>query len=896
MDNLSKAIEALFVKIDGDEILQKAGFLQITNNKRVDKFEHLDTEIKESEIINRLLKVDNENSIAQIMMIDQIIQDKWMLPADSCLNLKFHSSDSVFNMLLHFSSECLMLRDGEPVCRYEYLLRWHILSSNIGEDILTTSYLASHDFHWSQEHKSFDWDAFIGHDCKEINELFEKPMAELHMHLKGSSYNFDLSWLCMMNHIGTMQKNFEKNHVDHQYKDIDDHLFEKMKRAAAIRYYLAGAVGCIPQNFTLSQLDDELNNSNVEIFKEKHHTDSLEIVCLHDKIAQRYKQTREMVKKQFSELMVKQNQQKVLEDDDILDYIPISHYAYEPIENKALSTERKFLYSVFKVIYADDKGEKKDIATLFYAYLTYKNYFRREVLQLNNRVGFDNFSSYEEKKTDYLLDSYKRVLYKAAIEGFLEKGKEERKKPDIRFMEVRITPKDSVEKIVNSLKDICKEIDDDHNDYYDFIFHFIKKRDEPIFGHRYRHEELRKEIKSQAYAIYRFRNDREQWGKDSLVGKVVGLDAANSEISCRPEVFAQAFRFLRGHELQSKDDLDDYPRDLNITYHVGEDFLEMVDGLRAVEEALIFLNLTNGDRLGHALVLGTDVKSYYVKRYNIINSTKQVILDNLAWLHHKCIRLMGYIPLCGWLEMMFLEYFNDIYICTQKPRQNIIDSFFNENEHEELSDNIDDYYLSWLLRGDSPTIGTDMDAENIRKQKATIDKQWCFAGFNHHFGTVAALRNEKARQLFDAYHSYKYVVRGNKADTLTIPSQYQEEFYTLLEKIQQNLLDKIERKHIAIECNPSSNFKIGEFGRYDEHPIFRFFNFGLSTPYPCHDIAVSINTDDQGVFSTSLEREYSLMALAAERNQSAEHKNSPRAIINWLDRVREMSIEQRFRN
>ena len=282
MDNLSKAIEALFVKMDGDEILQKAGFLQITNNKRVDKFVHLDTEIKESEIINRLLKVDNENSIAQIMMMDQIIQDKWMLPADSCLNLKFHSSDSVFNMLLHFSSECLMLRDGEPVCRYEYLLRWHILSSNIGEDILTTSYLASHDFHWSQEHKSFDWDAFIGHDCKEINELFEKPMAELHMHLKGSSYNFDLSWLCMMNHIGTMLKNFEKDHADHQYKDIDDHLFEKMKRAAAIRYYLAGAVGCIPQDFTLSQLDDELNNSDIDMFKEKHHIDSLEIVYLQD--------------------------------------------------------------------------------------------------------------------------------------------------------------------------------------------------------------------------------------------------------------------------------------------------------------------------------------------------------------------------------------------------------------------------------------------------------------------------------------------------------------------------------------------------------------------------------------------------------------------------------------
>lgn len=59
--------------------------------------------------------------------------------------------------------------------------------------------------------------------------------------------------------------------------------------------------------------------------------------------------------------------------------------------------------------------------------------------------------------------------------------------------------------------------------------------------------------------------------------------------------------------------------------------------------------------------------------------------------------------------------------------------------------------------------------------------------------------------------------------------------------------------------------------RYDEHLMFKFFNYGLLTPYLRHDIAVSINTDDQGVSSTSLDRVYSLIALAAERNQTKEH-------------------------
>lgn len=891
MENLSKVIKALFIKINGDEILGKAGFYHKDNQQSSDIL-HLDSGIQESEVVNKLLQVDNDSTIDQLSMLGQIIQFKWMSPDDSCMSLKYHLSDSVYNILLHFSSKCLIEKDAVPLCRYKTLLRWHLLTTLVGEDLLTTSFLASKDSHLKKERKNFDWNAFLGHDCKELNQLFEKPMVELHMHLKGSSYNVDLSWLCLMNHIGIMQKNFEEERPYQKYKAPDKNLYEKMKRAAAIRYYLAGAVGCFPQDYTSGQLHLNLMNDNRKDLKDVDNDLFNKVkIYLQDNIDKRRKRTQELSKEQFNIQKEKQHFKDELKDEDIVDYIQVSHYGYEPIENKVLASERKLMYLVFKAIYEDDKNERSDIATLFYAYLAYKNYFRNEVLQLNERVGFANFASYEERKTDYMLDTYDHLLYKAAIEAFLEKGKGKKDK-DKRFVEARIVPKDTIDGIEKTLEKICKEIDKTHEDNYDFIFHFIKKRDEPKDGKKYRHFKLREEIRKQAYAIYGFRYNR---GKHSLIGKIVGLDAANSEIFCRPEVYAQAFRFLRGHEIKTDDDIDEDPRDLNITYHVGEDFMDIADGLRAVEEALIFLNLRNGDRLGHALVLGTDVRDYYKKRYYSICASKHVLIDNLAWLHHKCIRLMGYTPLCGWIEMMFLKYFNEIYRSTQEKGRNIIDSFFNENEDDYLSDNIDDYYLSWLLRGNSPIIGIELDSESLKMLNSTIDKQWAYAGMNHHVCVESALRNENARELFDAYHSFKYAERGYNADTLTIPSSYLEEWNTLLEKIQQNLLDKIERKHIAIECNPSSNFKIGEMERYDEHPIVKFFNYGLSTPYSRHDIAVSINTDDQGVFSTSLEREYSLIALAIERNQTEEHKNSPRAIIDWLDRVREMSIEQKFK-
>lgn len=893
MDNLSKVIKALFIKINGDDILEKAGFYH-KDNKSNAEISHLDSEIQESELINKLLQVDNDSTIDQLSMLGQTVQFKWMASDDSCISMKFHKSDSIYNILLHFSSKCLIEKDSVPLCRYKDLLKWHMLTTLIGEDLLTVAFLASKDSHLNKERKNFDWNAFIGHTCKELNQLFEKPMVELHMHLKGSSYNVDLSWICMMNHIGIMQKCFEEKHSYQKFKTPDKKLYEKMKRAAAIRYYLAGAVGCIPQDYTSSQLNFDLKNGNREELKDKDKGlyDELKKNCLQDYINKRRKRAQELSKEQFNILKEKQHFEDELKEEDVVDYIQVSHYGKEPIENKVLGSERKFMYSVFKVIYEDDKNERSDIATLFYAYLAYKNYFRNEVLQLNERVGFANFASYEERKTDYMLDTYDHLLYKAAIEGFLEKGKGKKEK-DKRFVEARIVPKNTVEEIESTLEYISKKIAKTHEDHYDFIFHFIKKRDEPKYGKKYRHFSLRKEIREQAYAIYNFRYDNHE--KHQLIGKVVGLDAANSEIYCRPEVYAQAFRFLRGHEIKTDDDIDADPNDLNITYHVGEDFMDIADGLRAVEEALIFLNLRNGDRLGHALVLGTNVSTYYKKRDFSVCVSTQVLIDNLAWLHHKCIRLVGYTPLCGWLEIMFLKYFNEIYISKQKKGQDIIASFFNENDDDYLSYNIDDYYLSWLLRGNSPTIGTELDTKNLKKLNSTIDKQWAYAGMNHHLCAETALKNSNARQLFDAYHSFKYADRGYKADTLTIPLEYQEEWITLLEKIQQNLLDKIETKHIAIECNPSSNFKIGEMERYDEHPIVKFFNYGLSTPYPRHDIAVSINTDDQGVFSTSLEREYSLIALAIERNQTEEHHNSPRAIMDWLDRIREISIEQKFK-
>ena len=112
--------------------------------------------------------------------------------------------------------------------------------------------------------------------------------------------------------------------------------------------------------------------------------------------------------------------------------------------------------------------------------------------------------------------------------------------------------------------------------------------------------------------------------------------------------------------------------------------------------------------------------------------------------------------------------------------------------------------------------------------------------------------------------------------------------------------EMIAKRGIGIETNPSSNYMIGSFKRYDKHPITKWYNNGLTNDplllEQCPQIPVSINTDDQGVFSTYIENEYALMALALEkaRDENGNRIYNRTMVYQWLDRIREMGIEQSF--
>ena len=113
----------------------------------------------------------------------------------------------------------------------------------------------------------------------------------------------------------------------------------------------------------------------------------------------------------------------------------------------------------------------------------------------------------------------------------------------------------------------------------------------------------------------------------------VGLDVASDELSAPPRAFIRTYRELRrrlDHEAGSG---GSPPVRLGFTYHVGEDFRDLLTGIRHVDEAACLLDLREGDRLGHALALGWPPEDFYRRRASAFPTRGEHALDLLwSWI------------------------------------------------------------------------------------------------------------------------------------------------------------------------------------------------------------------------------------------------------------------------
>lgn len=821
MEALRKTLELIFLKEDPDEVIG-AGCLPI-------KYCREDVVLSSRELFSAL-------TLDQVEIILRQVDDVWMQKGSATMIKYVEGHPSIYNTILNFASAVMSPSSQAPLVKYDSLLRWQNVTNLLTEDLFTTSYLASKDAAFRRSRSRFDWKPCIDHDNTVLNSIFYKPMAELHSHLKGASLNFELNWLSLMNKPWQRDAEFKvfmrsqsPSHQPMLGENSTSSIYSLVIKAAAIRLLLMeNQMGITPLN-------------QKELLALIHASSLKEQKIFLDSMKREIGIVKYLYSKRFKNF--------------VPDYAITNSCCVdvELMPYTILTGERAFMYHAFREIYEEDAEKVND--ALFYVYLLIKNRFRQVLMQTNAYKGFANFSINERRKECFIHDEgmYANLVQAEAVSTFFSG------KATNSYLEVRITPKLYVFALEKSIKHFVETIGtivklgEQEKEHYRFILHFIKQRDDYKTGPR--HSILREFVKCSSISLVRWRNL--EFNKNAET--IAGIDAANSELYCRPEVFAQAYRFCRQYNWNS---LNQTPNELHFTYHVGEDFYDIIDGLRAVWESIHFLGLTRGDRIGHGLVLGTDVNSYYATRRGLVYLPKQVLLDNIVWILHEGDFLRASDKLYRELTGLYFTLVRDIY--GDKPL-------------------LEDYFQSICLRGDNPV--TSQNAIRYISRWNQLDE-------NDDILAVEARKNEKAIHLYHKYHYERDVVcKGNGV----IEFKVDDALIDVIQKVRLSMLHLIEEMGLAIETNPTSNIKIGHMSTYNSHPLMEFYNVGLNMTGQYRGISVSINTDDRGVFGTSLEREFSLVAAALEKDyKKGKSDIPPRVIYDWLDNIRQMAFEQKF--
>jgi adenosine deaminase len=299
-------------------------------------------------------------------------------------------------------------------------------------------------------------------------------------------------------------------------------------------------------------------------------------------------------------------------------------------------------------------------------------------------------------------------------------------------------------------------------------------------------------------------------GLESLIR---GIDAASNERHAGPEVFAPVFRRMRAAGIR------------RFTYHVGEDFAHLASGLRAISEAVMYLGLDAGCRIGHGTAAGVSPKKWWDSVQGYVVLPLEERLDDLVFAWDTLIHARTQIESITLIEAEIRSLAMRIW---QSPTLT----------PEVLA-------TAWKLRGLDPlakeACSSDVDP-NCR-----IEAQRYADARDRHPEAHAQflLRHGVGAEAQQLQRCQEGIVVFRKDDVLS-PK--------VLRGLQQAVLKRLADCTIAIETLPTSNVRISIHECYDEHHASNWLGLGK---HPMQSsVAIVIGSDDPGIFATGLRQEY----------------------------------------
>lgn len=460
-----------------------------------------------------------------------------------------------------------------PLIRHEHLFRWMEIVKFIDGDLLTIANIVSCDKNKRQRDR-FTWSLALKTD----ETLFdiENTYIDLHVHQNVANDRFYIHWIDLMNRFAITSKKTED--VKQEGDIMLDEWSVKVRQYAPLMLW--------KENYTDKSYMDWIGVAAIIRFYLFRFLEEGKAIAPKERrniynsmtdsdiakllLDECRKFTSSYRSTAFKEYVGKSN------IDKAWDYSVQNKYVDEDTRKSPYCIfvgERRLIYKLLLKIEENNKDAKK-MAPWFYLYLLIKNRIRMEHYLANDLVGLSNYN--------LTVNNFDSQMVKA-MQMLSDKFQE-----DNSIIEVRMNEKG------------CDE--------------FLKEREQP------------KWIKailliSKSFRIEESKSIVAKYINPLQTGKIAGVDFAGSDTEKRPREFKNIVTYLRENGV------------CNLTYHIGENFYDLVDGLRAIDEIMTDLNWQKPNRLAHLLALFTDAAKYYELKHYTVAMPKKMLSDNLEWVH-----------------------------------------------------------------------------------------------------------------------------------------------------------------------------------------------------------------------------------------------------------------------
>ncbi|WBW96307.1 hypothetical protein [Oceanirhabdus sp. W0125-5] len=829
---------------------------------------------------------------------------------DSFAISKFNCEDYLQKLCISLSKKYLYLKNGSLYVdgnkrrwdsldkyddqieigeNYNNKFQWYYLKHLIDTDILVAAFMADNDFNSYGSYKI--WRNSIQTTNTLLDKVLDDGVAELHMHLNAGK-RFLAIWTDLMNDTNNKRgktKDSLLKKITTNTSEGKISLEHYIKVAKIIRVLMAAYISSEKQEITkikdfIKELDKNklkdtkncnneediiCNNGKIDFSKicnelingEKfHNRNDIYFNSYFNKLMEIYELNYEVLKRNGESLIFKDIITHLFSEFYGIDYGKNETFIKNGLEYD-ISPEHILLTKCFLKL---NKNKDEWFSKLFWQYIKIKNLVYKFFIQQNTcGKGLDVFSSIYSRQGQFGSEAFFQEIFSRHTDSGIMKK-----------MEVRIGPDINEERARKTLANIFKG--------YKKVLLNTKHNNVPLIGITYHFIKRKQDLKDSCYYLYSTKNnerynyygslENKYYEESKVISKlrseipyldnyIVGIDAASKENDTEPYVFIKAYNNLRSNVNSSyKNHLQSgFKKDIGFTFHVGEEYRDIISGLRHVDEVIEKLKFRAGDRLGHAIVIGIDIDKW-ASINPIVYLTLGEYFENLLWEWGLYVEDYEYRDTenIAFIENKIMEAAEMIFgftegITVRELYKNYLKKFKTIENH--ICPREDKCFL----------IEHSRIKEEVKKD-------------NHYFSEENI--NWTPLSIYAALNC-KYFLKNIKK---TISININSDVVVKYKKLQEYMKKKISNRGIIIETNPTSNLMIGDFARYEDYHILN-----MSSPEK-EDVIVTINTDDPVIFNTMIKDEFALIYDILMKDGRYPNKE----IIKWLDKIRVNGLKYSF--